>query len=297
MTDPLVVDVHVHVFEQPDDPMRDSYEIWEYGELDGVEFGTRAGTIEDLEAAMAEQTCDHSVIIGMWAPSMGESADQADRPDRLRDYNRWILEVAAGSPHLTPLVAADPHVLGGQAGAAHLRSAAELGARGIKVHPVVQGFSPDDAAMDPTYALCEELGLTVLSHSGRTKGDRQLADPFAFAPVMESHPRLHLLLAHLGGASWHQVGAFAAAFPSVSFDLCEIIAWTGSPGAPTADELGRLIRDIGAERVLFGTDFPWYEVDRTIDQLLSLPHLSDEEKHGILGENAVLRMGLSVDRP
>ena len=88
---------------------------------------------------------------------------------------------------------------------------------------------------------------------------------------MKAHPRLHLLLAHLGGASWHQIRAFAAAFPSVSFDLCEIIAWTGAPGAPTADELGRLIRDIGPERVLFGTDFPWYEVDRTIDQLMDLP--------------------------
>jgi predicted TIM-barrel fold metal-dependent hydrolase len=80
----------------------------------------------------------------------------------------------------------------------------------------------------------------------------------------------------------------------VSFDLCEIIAWTGSPGGPTADQLGRLIREIGAERVLFGTDFPWYEVDRTIDQLMALPHLSDEECRGILGENAVRRVGLSL---
>ena len=64
----------------------------------------------------------------------------------------------------------------------------------------------------------------------------------------------------------------------MSFDLCEIIAWTGAPRAPTTDQLGRLIRQIGPERVLFGTDFPWYELDRTIDQLMSLPHLSDEEQ-------------------
>lgn len=109
---------------------------------------------------------------------------------------------------------------------------------------------------------------------------------------MDEHPGLHLLLAHLGGASWHQVAEFAAAYPTVSFDLCEIIAWTGAPGAPTADELGRLLLDIGPERVFFGTDFPWYELDQTIDQLMSLPHLSDEQRHGILGENAVQRMGL-----
>lgn len=65
-------------------------------------------------------------------------------------------------------------------------------------------------------------------------------------------------------------------------------------------ELGRLIRDIGSDRVLFGNDFPWYELDGTVDQLMALPHLSDEERRGILGENAIRRIELTVtgaDRP
>ena len=134
----------------------------------------------------------------------------------------------------------------------------------------------------------------MLSHSGQTRGSSPAADPFAFAPVMERHPDLHLLLAHLGGASWRQVIPFAAAYPTVSFDLCEIIAWTGAPGAPSADELGRLIRDIGSDRVLFGTDFPWYELDRTVDQLMASPTSPTKSAGGILGENAVRRMGLTV---
>jgi predicted TIM-barrel fold metal-dependent hydrolase len=298
VSDPLVVDVHVHVYASDDDPVRHGYEIWEYGDQPGVAFGERPGTVDDLETAMSEHRCDHSVILGMFVPEMEQAAPGSEidetLADRLRDYNAWILGVAAASPQLTPLIAADPDVLGGEGGAAHLAWAADRGARGIKIHPAAQRFLPDHPAMAPTYALCEELGLTVLSHSGRTREPPDYADPFAFAPVMEQHPNLHLLLAHLGGASWLQVSEFAAAFPTVSFDLCEIIAWTGSPGGPTADQLGRLIREIGAERVLFGTDFPWYEVDRTIDQLMALPHLSDEERRGILGENAVRRVGLSL---
>jgi uncharacterized protein len=308
VSDPTVVDVHVHVFPEPDDPMRDGYEIWEYGELPDVVFGERRGTVDDLLASLDEQPGAHCVVLGMFVPEAEMPKAAADRemawnedseaelrallPDRLHAYNEWILATSDLSPHLTPLIAADPSVLGGTSGAAYLGRAAERGARGIKVHPVAQGFFPDDPGMNETYSLCEQLGLTVLSHSGTTRGTPQFADPFAFAPVMEAHPHLHLLLAHLGGSSWHQVREFAEAFPSVSFDLCEIIAWTGAPGAPTADELGRLIRDIGAERVLFGTDFPWYDLDRTIDQLMHLPHLSDEERRGILGENAVRRMGL-----
>jgi predicted TIM-barrel fold metal-dependent hydrolase len=290
MSDPTVVDVHVHLFAQADDPMRDDYEIWEYGELDHVEMGTSRGTIDDLKAALGDAPCAHCVVLGMFAPE----TQSDEETERFREYNDWILATASQSPHLTPLVAADPTVMGGRAGADHLRSAAERGARGIKVHPVVQGFIPSDPRMDATYTVCEEFGLTVLSHSGMTKGPIQRSDPFAFSSVMDAHPRLHLLLAHLGGASWQQVAAFAAAYPTVSFDLCEIIAWTGAPGAPTADELGRLIRQIGPDRVLFGTDFPWYELDRTIDQLMSLPHLSDEERRGILGENAVRRIGLTL---
>lgn len=292
MSDPRVVDAHVHLFEQADDPIRDGYEIWEYGDHDGVAFGTPRGTVEDLTTALGDPPVAHCIIVGMLAPEPGAATTPA--PERLRSYNDWVLQAATTSPHLTALVAADPAALGGAAGAAYLRECAERGARGIKIHPIVQGFAPTDRRLDPIYETCVELGLTVLSHSGQARGTAAVADPFAFAPVMERHPDLHLLLAHLGGASWRQVTPFAAAYPAVSFDLCEIIAWTGAPGAPSADELARLIRGIGSDRVLFGTDFPWYELDHTVDQLMSLPHLSDEERRGILGENAIRRMGLTV---
>jgi hypothetical protein len=295
MSDPLVVDVHVHLFQQPDDPVRDSYEIWEYGPSEGVETGDRRGTVADLMGALDERRNTRCVVLGMFVPDR-TALGQSDGPDReaqrLRDENSWLLAQTEGSPHLTPLIASDPSVLGGQAGAEHLREAAARGARGTKVHPVLQGFHPTDPRLSALYAVCEEEGLTVLSHSGTTKGPQQLSNPFAFSAVLEAHPDLHLVLAHLGGASWHEIAEFAAAYPSVSFDLCEIIAWTGAPNAPSRDQLGQLIHDIGAHRVLFGTDFPWYELDTTIDQLMELPHLSDEERRGILGENAIRRMGL-----
>jgi hypothetical protein len=290
MSDPRIVDVHVHLFERSDDPLRDGYDIWEYGTYDGVAFGTRRGTLGDLESALEPGPVGHCVVLGMFEPH----PDASGEADRLRAYNDWVLASTAGSVQLTPLVAADPTALGGMAGAEHLRDCAARGAKGIKIHPVLQGCAPNDPRLDPTYDVCVDLGLTVLAHSGATRGQGPASDPFAFAAVLEAHPGLHLVLAHLGGASWRQVAPFAAAYPAVSFDLCEIIAWTGAPGAPSADELGRLIRQVGAERVLLGTDFPWYELDRTVDQVMSLPHLSDEERLGILGENAIRRMGLEV---
>lgn len=290
MSDPRVVDVHVHMFERPDDPLRDGYDIWEYGAHDWVAFGTRRGTPDDLKAALGPAPVAHCVVLGLFEPRSGEPGEA----DRLRSYNDWLLASTAGSPELTPLIATDPTALAGKAAADHLRDCASRGAKGIKIHSILQGCAPDDPRLGPTYDVCVELGLTVLAHSGASRDGGLASDPFAFGAVLEAHPGLHLVLAHLGGATWRQVAPFAAAHPAVSFDLCEIIAWTGSPGAPSADALGRLIRQVGAERVLFGTDFPWYELGDTMDQLMTLPHLSDEERRGILGENAIRRIGLEV---
>jgi len=144
------------------------------------------------------------------------------------------------------------------------------------------------------YEACRDMGLTVLSHTGSARGGETYADPNGFAAVLEGFPGLTVMLAHLGGGRWRQTAELAAAFRGLVFDLCEIIAWTGAPNAPTGHELSALIREIGAERVMLGTDFPWYDLDRTEQQVMELPALGPEEKEGILGANAVRILGLPV---
>jgi len=208
--------------------------------------------------------------------------------------------VAATRRQLTVFVAADPTVLGGDPGAAHLREMVERhGAKGIKIHPVVQRFIPDDPRMHPIYQACVDLGIPVLSHAGSARDGAAYAEPRAFANVVRSFPELRLVLAHLGGGAWRQTAAFADAFPQVSFDLCEIIAWTGAPNAPTSSELAQLILDIGPQRVLLGTDFPWYDLADTANRVMDLPLLSDEQKIGILGANAarILRLPSRLASP
>ena len=124
-------------------------------------------------------------------------------------------------------------------------------------------------------------------------GNRQFAEPAAFAPVLRAHPHLKLLLAHLGGGRWQQSADLASAFPNVYFDLCEMIAWTGAPNAPDLGELVAMIKQIGPDRVLFGTDYPWYDVERTANLVLDLPGLSPEEQSAILGHNAIELIGLA----
>jgi uncharacterized protein len=188
----------------------------------------------------------------------------------------------------------DPWALTPAQNVEHLRDMADRGARGIKLHPVAQRFEPDDPRMHPVYDACEELGLVVLSHTGSSPGGEPFAEPAAFAPVLRTHPRLVVVLAHLGGGSWRQTVELARAFPEVGFDLCEIVEWTGAPNAPSDEDLARMIREIGPERVMLGTDFPWYDLGRTVELVMGLPLLSTGEKERILGANAVARLALDV---
>jgi predicted TIM-barrel fold metal-dependent hydrolase len=301
VTDPIRIDVHMHLYPSKEAGAREKaeYEIWEYGSGRDVVFSRYDGDLDDALTAMREARFAHGVIANLFAVGLLEEADRTAGParhaERLVASNRWACEVAAGRPELTAFVAADPHVLGGDDGVAHLREMVEAGgARGVKIHPVAQGFMPDDPRIQPIYRTCVDLGLAVLSHSGAARGDRRFGEPAAFAPVLEAFPDLTLVLAHLGGGAWRQTVDLATAFPQVSFDLCEIVEWVGASGAPGRDELGGIIRDIGPERVMLGTDFPWYDPGRTVELVMDLPALALEEREAILGANAARILHLPV---
>jgi len=305
MAEALRIDCHMHLYETKAAGRREkeTYEIWEYGSKPDVTFARFDGDIQDAEVAMARAGYDHAVIANLFAIALLDddlrSATTAAQAERLVGFNRWACDLAATRPQLSVFVAADPTVLGGEAGAAHLREMVERhGAKGIKIHPVVQQFLPDDPRMRPIYQTCVDLGIPVLSHSGSARGPVQYAEPRAFARLMSTFPDLKLVLAHLGGGSWRQTKEFAEVYPQVSFDLCEIIAWAGAPKAPTPNELARLISDIGPDRVMLGTDFPWYDLADTADRVMALPLLSDEQKLGILGTNAarIFRIPVSTMR-
>ena len=162
----------------------------------------------------------------------------------------------------------------------------------MKIHPVIQRFEADDERLWPTFETCSELGLPVVAHSGPSLGPLQHGEPEAFASLLQRFPRLTLVLAHLGGGAWNQVEGFARDFPNAKFDCSEILFWTGADGGPTPDRLARLIQEVGTERVLLGSDFPWYSLDAALEKLDSLPQLSDDEKEAIAGLNAARLLGL-----
>lgn len=279
------------------------FPITEYGSGEGVRQGDTAGTVAEALASLRAAGVDHGCALnsfelpnypcppeGGWPPI----PPFAEYADQLRAMDEWICEVGAAHPEVLPFVTVNPAVLRATEAAAHVaRMADEHGARGLKLHPVALRAFPAEPALATTWAACAERGLPVVAHCGPDNHGVGWALPGSFAPVLERHPDLKLVLAHLGGAAWRDVAELATAFPSVRFDLSEIVSWNGhAPGAPSPDELGDLIRAIDAERVLLGSDYPWYEPGDVIAAVEELPGLGTAECEAIFGGNAATLLGL-----
>ena len=316
MSGPLKVDTHIHLYPSREEGAwwKAGYEIWEYGKRIGVHFSDDTGTMKETVAALGRGGFDHGVVLNLFSADLFRQQYESTLPgdvdgtgraqalaefdatigERYLAFNRWLMDTLADVPALSGFVAMDPWALPTERNIEHLREMAERGARGVKLHPVLQKFEASDPRMYPVYRACAETGLAVLSHTGPARGGESFAEVPAFAPVLAEFPGLTVVLAHLGGGKWRDTLAVARAFPNVAFDLCEIIEWIGAPRAPTVEELAGLIRDIGPERVVLGSDYPWYEPAHSAELLLSLPVLSQAEKNAILGENAARLFGLPV---
>ncbi len=307
--DSPITDIHIHLYRTSEQGHRgkEEYDIWEYGEKD-VALSRFGGSPEEALTAIEEAGAERAVVVNLCSRSslmeegklglpeditidqreeaVNEIASKLDT--RLKDSNQWVCDLAREHRELIPFVGVDPGILNLEEMEAHVREMVQdHGAKGVKVHPVGQGFYMHDPRMSGVWRTCIELDLPVITHVGSAKSGDQYSTPEAFNPVMKAFPELRLVMAHMGGGSWRQLPEFAEAHPTVYYDICEIIEWTGASRAPTDLDLAKLILKVGTEKVMMGSDFPWYSIHHTVERIRELPLLTDEQKSLVLGENAL----------
>jgi predicted TIM-barrel fold metal-dependent hydrolase len=281
---PLIIDTHVHVYRTKAEGLRakGAYDIWEYGVGGEPHVASWAGDADDALASMAAANVDYAVVTNLLDPPSGPDAGLD-----LIAFNEWVLSLAASRPSFLACLAVDPRYLPVDHLVPHIRALALRGnVVGIKLHPPMQEIDLSDEAMWPIFEACVDLGLRVVAHSGPSRKGIQHGEPNAFRPLLKAFPNLKLALAHLGGGAWAQTRQLAADHPNVYFDACEIIEWLGATQAPTPTEFVALVRDVGIERVMMGSDFPWYDMKHTTKLIAGLPGLSEEERLRLLGQNA-----------
>ncbi len=164
--------------------------------------------------------------------------------------------------------------------AEELDYAVSLGLSGVKLHPDIQGVDIDDERFMPLYAELERRGLPLYLHMGDDRAEYRFSEPEKLARILDRFPSLIVFAAHFGGyKAWDEALAHLAGRKNVYYDASSAL-WAMSP-----ERAEHLIRSLGADRVMFGTDYP---VMRSADYLalfMKLP-LTEDERRAILWQNA-----------
>lgn len=173
----------------------------------------------------------------------------------------------------------------------------DLGVRGFKFHPTVQGFSPDDEAYFPLYERIQAAGVPALFHTGQTgigagmRGGRgfqlALSNPMLLDRVAADFPDLQIIMAH-PSVPWQDEALSVATHKHNTW--IDLSGW--SPKYFPA-ELVRYANSIIKKRVLFGSDFPLITPDRWRNDAAKAELFKPEVLPGIMKDNAARLLGLS----
>jgi predicted TIM-barrel fold metal-dependent hydrolase len=161
-----------------------------------------------------------------------------------------------------------------------LRSFAKRGVHGVKVHPEMQRLFPDDEGAMEIYSECEHLGLPVIFHAGRSGIEPEFMRKYALMRRYErgiaAFPRVQFLLGHAGARDVDDAVELARKYPNVWLEI------TGQG----VSQLQRIMNDTGTDRLLFGSDWPFYPLAATLAKVLLVTETRPTVRAGIVRHNA-----------
>lgn len=153
-----------------------------------------------------------------------------------------------------------------------LKEIKNLGLKGIKLHPDYQDTYFNDIRYKRIISYATELGLIISVHAGQ---DPKCPDNIHCTPAMaeevlnEVEPE-KLVLAHMGGNElWSEVEERLVG-RNVYFDTGVIL------DRMPQEQFLRMVREHGADRIVFGTDSPWADQKKFVEILKEMP-LEEEE--------------------
>lgn len=173
----------------------------------------------------------------------------------------------------------------------------ELGLRGLKLDPGLQGFNPADEENFALYAEAEKLGVPVLVHTGASwigASILRFNTPLLWDDVAARLPGLRLVLAHMGWPWPWEAATLAMKHTNVYLDLSGV--YTGTPAEHLMFLLNevlprRVVERFLSEKLVFGSNFPRMEEEKMAAALASLP-LDEVCRERIGHQNAARLLGL-----
>lgn len=278
----MIIDAHTHVFPERFCARRDELCARDplFAELYGDPHAAMA-TVDDLLPAMDEAGIDAALIVGFaWRD-----------PDLCREHNDALLAAAAATGGRL-LACVGVSLVDLDRAATETERCRGLGARAIgELRPEAHGLDLTDRAQaDALVTVAGGLPLLIhvsepVGHRYPGKGGQSIGPLYAF---LEQHPQQVVIAAHFGGGL-----PLYAHMPEVRRALAHVYVDTAAWPLLYRPSIFRHTADLlGAERILFATDFPLRALRREITLLERAP-LTPAERELVRGRNAASLFGLT----
>jgi predicted TIM-barrel fold metal-dependent hydrolase len=264
----MMIDFHTHIY--PDALAPRVQQVM----LSNVDFDftpSTDGTLSGLLRYMDETGVDISVILPV-----------VTRPAQFQSVNAWAAScrseriVAFGSIYPSPA-----------AYKSQIDEIVRLGLKGIKFHCESQNFTVDDPFMLRVYDYALSRGLIIIHHAGYDPNfpGPYRSSPRRFANVVDQLRGGVFIAAHFGGyGDWDEAERWLVG-RDIYLDTSNGIQYV------TYEQFLRIVRNHGADKILFGTDCPWSDAKKEI-ALLKQSELTEAEKELIFSGNAKRILGL-----
>lgn len=165
----------------------------------------------------------------------------------------------------------------------------DKGLVGVKIHPDFQHVNIDDDRLMPLYRELASRKLPILVHMGDDRVD--YSSPQRLVRVLDKVPDLVVIAAHFGGyRTWDEAARAVddlddLAGSNVHFDTSSSLFFL------EPDYAADLVHHFGADRMLFGVDYPMWDHSKEFKRFLGMG-LTEEENRVILYDNFAHLFGL-----
>ncbi|MBQ0827853.1 amidohydrolase [Streptomyces sp. RG38] len=279
---PGLVDVHTHFM-----PERVLRKVWRYFDA----LGPLTGGVE-WPITYRHEEDERTALLRAFGVRAFTSMLYPHKPGMARWLNGWAADFARRTPDClhTATLFPEPDV------EAYVREAVEDGARIFKAHVQVGAYDPADARLDAAWGLLAEAGVPVVIHCGSGPAPGAHTGPGPVARVLARHPRLRLIVAHLGMTEYEEFLELAERYPEVRLDTTMAFTDFSEKLAPFPRRALPRLAALG-DRVLLGTDFPNipYPYPHQLRALERL-ELGDAWLRAVCHDNAARLFGLAPVR-
>lgn len=274
---PGLIDVHTHFM--PDNVMD---KVWAYFDAAGPKIG-RAWpiTYRMAEDARVERLRAFGVV-------RFSSMLYPHKADMAAWLNSWAADFAARTPDCLHTATFYPE----PSAADYVTQALDAGTQVFKSHIQVGEYSPVDPLLDPVWGILEDAGVPTVIHAGSGPAPGTFTGPGPVAELLARHPRLPLIIAHMGMPEYAEFMDLAERYEHVHLDTT--MAFTGfveqqMPFDPSARPR---LKDL-QHKILHGSDYPNipYPYLESLDALARL-ELGDDWLRDVCHHNAARMFGI-----